>query len=154
MNGLERAWSRRLDAAGQHWHFDSVKLRLADRTFYTPDFLVLCADLTLQFHEVKGHWEDDARVKVKVAAEQYPEFQFLAVQRTPQRQGGVWSFELFKSSRQVPGGTIEESAKWARERLRTLLRLDLSDADFVKTNIEAVMQALDPKANPKIGYSK
>lgn len=61
-----------------YW-FESVKLRLADRTFYTPDFLVQLADGTLEFHEVKGFWEDDARVKVKVAAEQYPLFRFIAV---------------------------------------------------------------------------
>jgi hypothetical protein len=28
----------------------------------------MLADGQLQAHEVKGHWEDDARVKIKVAA--------------------------------------------------------------------------------------
>ena len=50
--------------------YESVKLRLANRTWYTPDFIVVKPDGGLEFHEVKGFWRDDARVKIKVAAEQ------------------------------------------------------------------------------------
>lgn len=35
-------------------------------------------DFELQVHEVKGHWEDDALVKIKVAASLYP-FSFKSV---------------------------------------------------------------------------
>lgn len=70
--------------------FESIKLRLADRTFYTPDFAVITSDLTLEFHEVKGFWEEDARVKIKVAAEQHP-FRFIAIQR----KRGEWIREEF-----------------------------------------------------------
>lgn len=45
----------------------------------------------MELHEVKGHWEDDARVKIKVAAEQHPWFRFLAVRA----RGGVWEIERF-----------------------------------------------------------
>lgn len=72
--------------------FEAIKLRLADSTFYTPDFFVVRADGGCEFHEVKGHWEDDARVKVKVAAEAYPEFVFIGV--TWHRQKG-WQYERF-----------------------------------------------------------
>ena len=67
------------------WYaFEGIKLRLADNTFYTPDFFVMKKDGTLECHEVKGFWEDDARVKIKVAAEHFP-FRFIAIKYT--RQG-------------------------------------------------------------------
>jgi hypothetical protein len=54
------------------WSFESEKLRLADRTFYTPDFMVMNKDKEIEFHEVKGFMRDDANVKIKVAAELHP----------------------------------------------------------------------------------
>jgi hypothetical protein len=80
----EIAWSR----------FEGVKLRLADNTFYSPDFAVMLSDGTLEMHEVKGFWTDDARVKIKVAADQYP-FRFVAVKALPKKAGGGWSVEQF-----------------------------------------------------------
>jgi hypothetical protein len=59
--------------------FEAVKLRLADRTFYTPDFVVITPE-QIEFHEVKGFWEDDARVKIKVAAAQFWWARFVAIQ--------------------------------------------------------------------------
>lgn len=77
------------------WHrFEGVKLRLADNTFYSPDFVLMLADGALECHEVKGHWMDDARVKIKVAAEMYP-FRFVAVQKRSKKDGGGWSMEEF-----------------------------------------------------------
>jgi hypothetical protein len=40
--------------------------------------MVLKSDGALECHEVKGHWTDDALVKIRVAAEQFP-FRFIAV---------------------------------------------------------------------------
>jgi len=85
MNKLEARYARNLDLrrlAGEvaSWRFEAVKLRLAGRTWYTPDFLVVLSAGACELHEVKGgHWEDDARVKFKVAAEQWPEWTFVAV---------------------------------------------------------------------------
>ena len=77
------------------WYkFEGVKLRLADNTFYTPDFAVMGADGAMQMHEVKGFWTDDARVKIKVAADMYP-FKFIAVKPVPKKNGGGWSIEEF-----------------------------------------------------------
>ena len=73
------------------WAYEAVKLRLADKTFYTPDFVVIRADGGIELHEVKGHWEDDARVKIKVAATQHPWFRFLAVKAG--KTG--WQYETF-----------------------------------------------------------
>lgn len=89
MNGTERKYSQYLDMrvrAGQiHWYqFDAIKLRLAEKTFYTPDFLVMHADESIEVHEVKGtskgkpFVEDDAAVKIKVAADKFP-FRFKMV---------------------------------------------------------------------------
>ena len=77
MNKLEAQYAQHLErmklSGSVLWYaFDALKLRLADKTFYTPDFLVMLADDTLEVHEVKGFWEDDARVKIKVAADKFP----------------------------------------------------------------------------------
>ena len=63
------------------WHFEAYTLKLADNCRYTPDFMVLLPDGTMQFHEVKGFWMDDAKVKIKVAARQFPHI-FLAIRKT------------------------------------------------------------------------
>lgn len=77
------------------WHkFEGVKLRLADNTFYTCDFAVLPKSGLLEMHEVKGFWQDDARVKIKVAASLYP-FVFVAVTARAKKRGGGWEREEF-----------------------------------------------------------
>lgn len=74
MNKTEAAYAATLDArryAGEvAWlKFEGVKLRLADNTFYTPDFVVMLTDSALKMHEVKGFWQNDARAKIKIAAD-------------------------------------------------------------------------------------
>ncbi len=99
MNQTEAAYAERLRAL-QHageilWHrFEGIKLRLADNAFYTPDFAVLAADGVMELHEVKGFWQDDARAKIKIAADQYP-FRFIAVRVRPKKDGGGWAVEEF-----------------------------------------------------------
>lgn len=99
LNKTEAAYQRHLEtrkAAGEvAWYrFEGIKVRLADNTFYTPDFAVMLADGQMELHEVKGHWTDDARVKIKVAADQYP-MRFIAVKVLPKKMGGGWSVEEF-----------------------------------------------------------
>ena len=96
MNQTEEAYAAHLAlqlAAGEiaWFRFESVKLKLAEKTHLTVDFFVMTAAGDLEAHEVKGYWEEDARIKVKVAAAMYP-FRFLAVQRAP---GGGWKTEVF-----------------------------------------------------------
>lgn len=100
MNQTEQAYARELEdlrvAGDVAWYrFEGVKLRLADNTFYTPDFAVMLANGELQMHEVKGHWQDDARVKIKVAAEQYP-FRFYALKKRAAKRGGGFEREAFE----------------------------------------------------------
>ena len=95
MNKTEAAYAARLEAlklAGEisDYRFECVKFKLADKTFYTPDFMVLRHDGTFELHEVKGFWEDDARVKIKVAAAQYP-LKFIAARKVK----GAWETEEF-----------------------------------------------------------
>lgn len=100
MNKTEAEYERELElrqVAGEvEWfRFEGLKLRLADSTFYTPDFAVMLAGGQMECHEVKGHWQDDARVKIKVAAEQYP-FRFIAVRKQAKKDGGGFAREVFE----------------------------------------------------------
>lgn len=77
------------------YRFEGLKLRLADNTFYTPDYAVMLSNGLMEVHEVKGFWTDDARVKIKVAADQYP-FRFIAVKALAKKAGGGWHVEAFE----------------------------------------------------------
>ena len=99
MNKTEAAYSAHLQdqqhAGAVLWFkFEAVKLRLADNTFYTCDFAVLPESGVLEMHEVKGFWQDDAKVKIKVAASIYP-FRFIAVKARAKKNGGGWEREEF-----------------------------------------------------------
>lgn len=101
MNKTEEAYAAHLEglkAAGDiAWYkFEGIKLRLADNCFYTADFAVMRCDGAIELHEVKGFWADDARVKIKVAAELYP-FRFVAIRaitKTKKREA-AWEVEDF-----------------------------------------------------------
>lgn len=96
MNKLEARYASEilepLRRAGEilDYRFERIKLKLANLTYYTPDFLVIYPD-HIGLHETKGHWEDDARVKIKVAADQFPEYEFVAVEYKKK----TWKYEIF-----------------------------------------------------------
>lgn len=97
-NGLERLYGDHLELlrlAGQiRWYrFGDTSLRLARRTWYRLDYRVGAPDGVQEIHEVKGHWEDDARVKIKVAARLFPEFRFIAVMNAGSKKRPVWDVE-------------------------------------------------------------
>lgn len=99
MNKTETAYAKRLEERKQAgevvWYaFEGMKFRLADNTFYTPDFAVMLASCELECHEVKGHWQDDARAKIKIASFMYP-VKFIAVMAKTKKSGGGWSVEEF-----------------------------------------------------------
>ena len=100
MNKTEAAYGQHLELlkhAGEvlWYRFEGLKLRLADGTFYTPDYFVMVAGGQLECHEVKGFWQDDARVKIKVAADLYP-LRFIAVRAQSKKDGGGWVREAFE----------------------------------------------------------
>lgn len=99
MNKTEQAYAATLEQrrhAGEvaWFKFEGIKLRLADNTFYSPDFAVMLVDGQLEMHEVKGYWLDDARAKIKIAADLYP-MRFIAIQAKPKKEGGGWKVEEF-----------------------------------------------------------
>lgn len=102
MNKTEAAYAQWLEARKHEgvlvWYaFEGMKFRLADNTFYTPDFCVLMADGALEMHEVKGAkgiFMDDAKVKVKVAAEMYP-VRFFVAFPVPKSKGGGWEWQEY-----------------------------------------------------------
>ena len=68
------------------WLFEPMKFILAQNvkrarngTVYIPDFLAVYPG-HFTFYEVKGFWRDDALVKIKVAADMFPWFNWIAVQ--------------------------------------------------------------------------
>ena len=107
MNKLEFRYAREVldiqQMAGKilSWKYEAIKFRLAKRTYYTPDFMVFSPS-NLEIHEIKGFWEDDARVKIKVAAEMFPEFKFVAVQY----KKGIWLYETFSSCNKSRRGSL------------------------------------------------
>ena len=100
MNKTEQAYAAYLEQRKQAgevaWYrFEGLKLRLADNTFLTPDFVVMLAGGQIEIHDCKGSkaiYTDDAKVKMKVSAELYP-FVFRAVYPRPKRDGGGWIIE-------------------------------------------------------------
>ena len=87
---LELDYSLYLDAlkmAGKilAWRYEAFSLRLADKdvgqAWYKPDFLVEYPDGTFTLDEVKGWMRTADRIRLLVAASQYPWFRFRLVTR-------------------------------------------------------------------------
>lgn len=75
----------RMKACGEiaeYWPH-ALKFRLADKTWYVPDVLVMAPDGQLSLHELKGWMEDDAAVKLKVTSELYWIFPVRLVREKP-----------------------------------------------------------------------
>jgi hypothetical protein len=89
---------KRLGGFIRAWRFEPAKLRLAARTFLTPDFQVVYQDGAIEYHEVKGRRRDgrfyvreDAMLKLRFAAERYRQHCFVVV--WPGRERGQWCSE-------------------------------------------------------------
>jgi hypothetical protein len=102
MNSTEAKYAEHLQArklAGEviEWLFEPVTLKLATDCRYTPDFLVLHADGTLEFVDVKGGgpMDEKSRVKIKCAAEKFFCFRFSIAKTRPKRDGGGFAMEQF-----------------------------------------------------------
>lgn len=110
MNKTEQRWADHLDwlvycGKARSYVFEGLKFRLADKTWYTPDFLVVLPDGRLELHEVKGGFvRDDAKVKYKVARELFPMFGW----RMMQWKQGEWGEICF--NRRTEGMPNEHSA--------------------------------------------
>lgn len=94
MNKLERAYADHLNlriACGEVacYDFEAVKFRLANKCWYTVDFLVQLPCGELQAHETKGWLEDDAAVKLRLMPRIWGAFRLFLVRR----KGGAWEIE-------------------------------------------------------------
>lgn len=100
MNATEARFAnylRGLEITGEiiWWRHEGIKLQLADNTTLNVDFNVMYADGLLVMIDVKGAKaiiEEDAKVKMKVAAEQFP-FVFRYAFPRQKKDGGGWIFE-------------------------------------------------------------
>jgi hypothetical protein len=71
---------RRMQGEIVWWAFEPFRIRLADDTFYKPDFVTVDKDGRTEIYEVKGFMREAARVRLKVAVERLP-YQFYIVRR-------------------------------------------------------------------------
>lgn len=83
MNKTEALYANELkilQSAGEiiSWHFEAVTFKLAYRTTYTPDFLVVYPD-HFEVVEIKGFLRDDAAVKFKTAADKFPHLKWKMI---------------------------------------------------------------------------
>lgn len=108
MNATETAFSRyleqeRMDGRVLWWRFEAWTFRLADRTTWTPDFVVLYWTREIWAIDVKGakktkagkyvpFVEPQTAVKVKICAEQFPVVVCYSYQ-LPKKAGGQWIIE-------------------------------------------------------------
>ena len=120
MNSLEERYAGYMKQTGLIYYFEPWKLILVHgiphqrrEVTYKVDFLVLnrfwmpwfdeprYAHLNAyheklfqwEIHEVKGYWREDARLKIKFAAEKCPYLVFKGV--TLNRKERIWEFESF-----------------------------------------------------------
>ena len=94
MNRLESAYAKVLEERKKTgmillYEFESVKFRLGDGAWYTPDFMVMDRDGSIEFHETKGFMREAANVRIKVAAAKYP-FKFYLVKHS---KATGWTYE-------------------------------------------------------------
>lgn len=76
------------------FYYESWQFRIAERTTYLPDFVLIFPD-RIEIHEVKGFWQQTGRVKWKACAEKYPWFVWKAV-RWVNKQ---WQYETYGGDR-------------------------------------------------------
>lgn len=100
MNGLEKAWAAKLAQqkdAGEivRFYYEPCNFRLAHKCFYKPDFMVITKEGFVEFHETKGYFEEQSKVRLKVVSEKYPEFVFRLIQKRTKKEGGGFEQTIF-----------------------------------------------------------
>jgi len=93
LNKTERAYLAELRRLNYpHIGIQSITLKLGDDCRFTPDFNYLNASGEMVMVDVKGFQRDDALVKIKTAARQFPMFRFVIVKRV----NGLWEETVIK----------------------------------------------------------
>ena len=83
MNKTERRYADQLEimkCSGDiiDWKFEPLKFKIADKTYYTIDFMVIHRG-HIEFVEIKGFLRDDAAVKFKAVAAMFPWFEWSMI---------------------------------------------------------------------------
>lgn len=82
LNKTEAAYLEYLRMLNTKWiGIQNITLKLADDTRLTPDFSFIQNSGRFVFVDVKGFQREDALIKMKVAARQFPMFDFLIVKK-------------------------------------------------------------------------
>ena len=101
----EREFHEILKARFKWVEHEPLRLKIGRNAYYKPDFLVVGGydqnldalhPVNVVFYEVKGHWREAARVRIKVAASKYPWARFIAVVKQKKKDGGGWKEEAFQ----------------------------------------------------------
>jgi hypothetical protein len=74
------------------YEYEPEVLDLGERCTYKPDYKVELLDGSFEQVDVKGFAEEDAIIKIKWAAKQYPHYLFVIVKK----KGSGWSRREFK----------------------------------------------------------
>jgi len=98
-NKLEAAYADYLEAQRQsgkiaRWWPKPFKVRLANKCWYEADFMVQALDGALAIHEAKGFLREDAHLKLKFLAKEFP-FPVVMIQKEKCRGGYIWKQTLY-----------------------------------------------------------
>ena len=133
------------------YEYESITFRLAPKTTYTPDFLVVLPNGKIQIHEVKGFAREDAIIKFKVAAQQNPWFEFIMVKKS-KNEGWV---EMLHFNRTYPQTEIisvtdHHPQKKDSKQKQVIAKKKLTYAEMLKKPDYAVVMKMKPEELKKL----
>lgn len=102
MNKTEEKFAEQLEIQRERgqvlaWWFEPVTFTLAPSCRYTPDFLVMLCDQSIEFVDTKnaGPLDSAGQVKLKLAGELFWPFKFVQMRRRAAKFGGGWERREF-----------------------------------------------------------
>ena len=133
------------------YEYESITFRLAPKTTYTPDFLVVLPDGKVQIHEVKGFAREDAIVKFKVAAQQNPWFEFIMVKKS-KTEGWVemFHFNITYPQTEIISVTDHHPQKKDSNPKQIIVKKKLTYAEMLKKPDYAVVMKMKPEELKKL----
>ena len=133
------------------YEYESITFRLAPKTTYTPDFLVVLPDGKVQIHEVKGFAREDAIIKFKVAAQQNPWFEFIMVKKS-KTEGWVemLHFNSTYPQTEIISVTDHHPQKKDSKPKQVIAKKKLTYAEMLKKPDYAVVMKMKPEELKKL----
>ena len=133
------------------YEYESITFRLAPKTTYTPDFLVVLPDGKVQIHEVKGFAREDAIIKFKVAAQQNPWFEFIMVKKS-KTEGWVemLHFNSTYPQTEIISVTDHHPQKKDSKQKQVIAKKKLTYAEMLKNPDYAVVMKMKPEELKKL----